>query len=70
MSSERKVRARARRLGLKLSVKTDRFGEIGCNLYEWYPSCNSWVPIQEQWDQTVPYSLSLGDVDQILTELK
>ena len=64
------LRARARPLGLKLSVKTDRYGEIGCNLYEWYPSCNSWIPIQEQWDQTVPYSLSLEDVDQILTELK
>ena len=64
------VRARARKQRLKLSVKTDPSGEIGCNLYEWYPNCNSWIPIQEQWDQTVPYSLSLGDVDQILTELK
>ena len=64
------VRARARKQRLKLSVKTDRFGNIGCNLSEWYPSCSSWIPIQEQWDHTVPYSLSLEDVDQILTELK
>ena len=70
MNLTNKLRARARRLNLKLSVKTNRFGEMGCNLYEWYPSCNSWIPIQEQWDHTVPYSLSLEDVDQILTELK
>ena len=70
MSSEKKLRERARRLGLKLSVKTDRFGEIGCNLYEWYSNGGFWGPIQEQWDQTIPYGLSLEDVDQILTELK
>ena len=62
MTTSTDLRKKARKVGLKLSVRNGMF-----QVFEYWPEHNFWQPVEECWGQT-PYSLFPEDVEDILRD--
>lgn len=60
MTTSTDLRKKARKVGLKLSVRNGMF-----QVLEYWPEHNFWQPVEECWGQ-MPYSLFPEDVEDIL----
>ena len=67
MTSISNLRKRAKKIGLKLAIKTHSNGWVGCNLYEFNECVNAYLPVPEtSWG--VNYLTSLQDIEEIMQQ--